>query len=168
MADAALYGNEGEPAFPFDIVPKMSWLAAFLSSAPPITASCSTNSLSLLALLDVVLVFGRARTSALYHIMDFAAYRSLVSSLNSVLDDIGGEALQHRRGRALFFITCKKSPLFNWKMYLAHLDVGRNLDYSALGHMFVLPLPPRGVNEFIERTSMERLFVEYVLLSKTM
>ena len=168
MAELALYGNNLEPAFPFDLVaPQLSWLPEYLSAADE-TASKGSSS-KILPLIDTVLVFTRARTSAMYSRNDLPACRSLVRLLNAVLENVGGEALHHRlelvrRGNGLFFITCKNSPRFNWKTHLTHIDIGRNLDYSASGHIFLRPFPPRGLNQFIERTSMQRLFSEYVLL----
>ena len=162
MAERTLYGNEREPVFPFHLVmSKLSWLPGYLASADDEPAN-------LLPLLDVVLVLGRARTSTLQGRKHLHACRSLVDALNSVLEDVGGEALHHRlefvpRGRGLFFVTCRNSPRFNWKTHLTHLEIGRNLDYSTAGHIFVQPFPTRGIAQFIERISMERLFSEYVL-----
>jgi hypothetical protein len=99
---------------------------------------------------------------------DFQICRSFVSLLNAQLEDIGGEAIQNRveiarRGPTLFFITCKHNPRFNWRPHLTHLDIGRNLDYSAAGHIFHPPLLPRAIIQFTER-SMNRIFGEFVLL----
>jgi len=40
-----------------------------------------------------------------------------------------------RRGPKTYFVTCSKSPRFNWNISLTHFDVGRNLDYFGPGHM---------------------------------
>jgi hypothetical protein len=162
MAELALYGNELEPSFPFNlVVPQLSWLPLEFSADPEVY--------KILPLLDTILVFARARTSTLNYKTDISACRSIMIRLNSVLENIRGEALHHRmelvkRGRGLFFITCIKSPRFNWKTHLTHLDIGRNLDYSCAGHFFVHPFPPRGSIEFFERHSMQSLFSETVLL----
>ena len=163
MAEHTLYGNDSELMFPFHLVkPHLSWLPGYLAAA-------DETPLKLLDFLNIVLVFGRARTATLQYIGDLPVCRSLVDSLNSALDRIGGEALHHRlevvrRGPRLFFVTCRNSPRFNWKTHLTHLEIGRNLDYSAPGHVFVKPFPPRGICQFVERTSMECLFAECVLL----
>ena len=162
MAELVLYGNELEPPFPFDLVlHQLSWLPSYLRKV--------TKPKELVALLNTILVFARARTATMNHKTDLFACKSLMLQLNSVLEKIGEEGLHHRmelvkRGRGLVFITCKKSPRFNWKTHLTHLDIGRNLDYSSAGHIFVHPLPPRGSIQFVERNSMRPLFCEMVLL----
>lgn len=168
MAEAMLYSNFAEPSFPFNIVaPKLTWLPAYLSALELDHQTTSTFP----AILDTIFVFARARTSALHSIEDFAACKSLASLLNAELETIGGETRKHRlelvrRGRDHFFITCKESPRFNWKAHLTHLEVGRNLDYFAAGHIFDPPYPPRGLHQFVERSSMKRLFAEYVSLER--
>ena len=169
MAEKALYGNVAEPPFPFEhIAPRLSWLPGYL---PAVYEACNPDTATdtLFPLLDTILVFARARTSALYHIKYLVACRKLASLLNAELELLGQQALHHRvevvrRGRSLFFITCKHSPRFNWKTHLTHLDVGRNLDYSAAGEIFAPPYPPRGVHQFIERTLMWPIFVDIVSL----
>jgi hypothetical protein len=88
--------------------------------------------------------------------------------LNSILETLGGDALRHRMELVershVFFITCRNSPRFNWKTHLTHLEVGRNLDFVAAGHIFYSPQPARGSNLFFERSSMELVVVENVLL----
>lgn len=166
MAEAMLYSNFEEPIFPFNLlVPKLTWLPAYLSAVELDHPAASAFS----AILDTIFVFARARTSSLHGMEDFAASKSLASLLNAELKRLGGEIKKHRlalvrRGRDHFFITCKESPRFNWKMHLTHLEVGRNLDYFAAGHIFDPPYPPRGLHQFVERSSMRRLFAEYVSL----
>jgi hypothetical protein len=169
MAEKALYGNVAEPSFPFEhIVPRLSWLPDYLSAVYEAYDPKKAVE-TLFPLLNTVLVFTRARTSALYHIKYLVACRKLAYLLNAELEGLGQQALYHRveivrRGRSLFFITCKNSPRFNWRTHLTHLDVGRNLDYSAAGEIFAPPYPPRGVHQFIERTSMLPIIVDIVSL----
>jgi hypothetical protein len=89
--------------------------------------------------------------------------------LNNVLREAGDDAWYHRvelirRGPRQFFITSTNSPRFDWAARLTHLQVGRNLDYIAAGHMFEHPLPPRAQIQFVERETMTNLFSECVLL----
>ena len=170
MAEAALYSNFTEPSFPFDhVVPNLKWLQGYLATFDLESNLAGQTHSPLLALLDVLLVFTRARTSAMFHMEDFQACRSFLSLLNAQLEETGPDAIQHRlelvrRGPALFFITCKRSPRFNWNIHLTHIDVGRNLDYFAAGHIFDPPHPPRAIHQFIERSSMKRISTEYMLL----
>ena len=160
MAEKALYGNDLEPAFPFEAVaPRLEWLSSVLSNAADDTR---------LRLLDTILVFSRARTSMMHDRSKLAECKSMMLRLNSVLEDIGGDSLHHRmelveRGD-VFFITCKNSPRFNWKTHLTYLEVGQNLDYASAGHVFFPPIPPRGWNIFVERHSMKDLFAESFLV----
>jgi hypothetical protein len=171
MAEDALYGNYLESKFPFDLViPRLTWLPAYLSAknATPSGESSNLNSANV-PLLDVVLVFARARTSAMHSMEHFAACQSLAILLNAELQAIGEEARYHRleivrRGPTLFFVTCVNSPRFNWRTHLTHLDVGRNLDYLAAGHIFGPPYPPRALCQLFERTSMKPFAGEFVLL----
>lgn len=168
MAEAALYSNFAEPSFPFDlVVPKLTWLPEYLAAVD--LESANEKHSPLVALLDVVLVFARGRTSALYHMEYFQTCQSFVSLLNAQLEEVGGAAIRNRlelvrRGPALFFVTCEQSPRFNWRTHLTHLDIGRNLDYFAAGHIFVPPHPPRTIHQFIERSSMKRISSEFMLL----
>src|SRR6266496_3672469 len=41
-----------------------------------------------------------------------------------------------------------------------------NLDYFAAGHIFDPPYPPRGLHQFVERSSMKCLLREYVSLER--
>jgi hypothetical protein len=171
MAEEALYGNPLEPKFPFHLVaPRLVWLPAYLSAAntSPSTESSHLNSATI-PLIDVVLVLARARTSAMHSMEHFTACHSLATLLNAELQAIGEEARYHRleivrRGSSLFFVTCVNSARFNWRTHLTHLDVGRNLDYLAAGHVFSPPYPPRALCQFIERTSMKRVAGEFALL----
>ena len=176
MAEAALYGNFKEPSFPFDsVADRLLWLPDYLSSVAAevdrknLVVNRNSTYGALTPLLDTILVFTRARTSALHHNQFFNACHDLVTRLNAVLKDAGEEAWYHRvelvrRGPRQFFITCTNSPRFDWGTRLTHLQVGRNLDYIASGHMFSHPFPPRAQIQFVERETMTNLFSECVLL----
>lgn len=160
MAERELYGNDEEPGFPFDrVLLHLYWLLTALSNA---------TDQNLLALLDTVLVFCRARTSMLWHATFLEECHSLMLRLNAALRE--ADASYHemelvKRGRGIFFITCKNSPRFNWKNHLTHLQVGLNLDYSCPGHFYPQRPPlPRGWNCFLERDSPIALFKESFLL----
>ena len=100
MAERALYQNTDEPEFPFsDVIPStLDWLPSFVSSAADTPLAPKNRNLDLSpSLFDTVLVFARARTAALYLLYEFEACQSLVSSLNSILENIGtSEALYHK------------------------------------------------------------------------
>ena len=102
MAELALYGNELEPPFPFDlVVPQLSWLPLELSAGPGVD--------KVLPLLDTILVFAGARTSTLNYKTDISACRSIMIRLNSVLENIG-EALHQRIEKFLGSICTENTP----------------------------------------------------------
>jgi hypothetical protein len=164
MAEEKLYGNLDEPHFPYErVVNRLSWLPSFLGEAE------QTHRQHFNTLLNTVLVFGRVRTAAMGHIACLNPCRKLVSALNSVLDDAGEEGKYHRmeivrRGPQQFFVTCTNSPRFIWKPRLTHVQVGRNLDYFAAGHMFSPPFPPRAEVSLVERLSLRVVSTEWVSL----
>jgi hypothetical protein len=165
MAEESLYGSTNEPKFPFDrLATHLSWLPTRISAAEE-----SRSMEEFLALLQTILVFGRARTSCMNNLGTWKACRELTASLNGALEAVSGEALHHRielvrRGPFQYFVTCKNSPRFNWKTPLTHIEVGGNLDYFGAGHMFSLPYPPRAHLKFVEQKTMRHLFCEYVAL----
>ena len=170
MAEESLYGNVNEPKFPFDrIAEHLSWLPSRMSALENSIAEKSKSS-EFVALLQTVLVFCRGRTAGLEHMMSWNACHELALSLNTALERAGAEALYHRielvrRGPNQFFVTCTNSPRFNWKARLTHLEVGRNLDYFAAGHMFLPPWPPIHASiTFYERKTMHQFLYEKVSL----
>lgn len=166
MAEEALYGNFQEPKFPFDrVVRHLAWLPSYLADAE----TSGTNGENFDALLDTVLVFGRARTAAFHSIGDFNRCQRLANALNASLKAAGRDAMHHqvelvRRGPIQFFITCKNSPRFDWNVRLTHRAVGMNLDFFAAGHMFPWPHPPRAHLSFVEHHTLESLSTECILL----
>src|SRR5271169_2435591 len=174
MAEEALYKNVHEPKFPFELViNRIKWLPAYLSSIEKkpfeVVGRERSRNLDLFpCILDTVLVWARARTAALHPNQDFKVCRSLVSRLNSVLEEVGPKALYHKleivnRGQD-YFVTCRNSPRFNWKSRLTHLEIGRNLDFAASGHLFGSPLPRRYRVDIFELTTMRMVYVEVVLM----
>jgi hypothetical protein len=171
MAEEALYGNLKEPKFPFDrVIDRLDWLPSYLSAYEPKHSSDWPNRSIFPALLDTVFVFARARTAAFHGLAEFEICRELAGRLNSVLEDVGKGATHHwvelvRRGPMQYFITCTNSPRFDWNIRLTHFAIGKNLDYSAAGHMFNSPYPPRALIRFLDRELVQILIVECVLLT---
>lgn len=158
MAEQALYDNSNEPPFPFDAVrSQLSWLPAYLDdhiTCPPYDMEPFVNA---------VLVFGRARTATLQGRYWWPELHELTRRLNSALQLVGAQ--HHKlelvlRGHS-FFVTCSRSPRFDWKVELTHRDVGRNLDYFAPGHLS--PTEPKCFIEFVEVETMQIVMAEAVL-----
>jgi hypothetical protein len=174
MAELALYGNENEPRFPYELLRGMSsyimekklidvgqlstWLPDYLAQQPTNIPGCLDE------LLNVILVFARARTSS-FQAYSYDKVRNLVKWLNSAAESVG--ASHHkmelvRRGPHSHFITCSKSPRFNWRISLTHRDIGMNLDYFAPGHMLALTGIPYCTVYFIEENTLQRVMSEFV------
>jgi len=151
-------------------VDRMSWLPEVLAaSEPSIPSASDPKTPNFRALLDTALVFGGARTAALHPVSCLEPARQLVPRLNSVLDMSKNELrLQLEivyRGPSQFFITRTHSPRFDWSLRPTHIQVGRNLDYFAAGHMFNgPPFPDRGSLSFIEKYTMTVISVESILI----
>jgi hypothetical protein len=160
MAEHALYFNTSEPPFPFDkIRPKLSWLPYYLST------HITTNNSD--CYLNIILVFSRARTSALLTMDDsWAEVRKLTSRLNAAAESVNAShhKLELLRCGGMFFITCRQSPRFQWTLPMSHYEVGRNLDYFAPGHISRDPLEVRCAVRFLERHSLSQITSETVLL----
>lgn len=170
MAERELYLNDQEPEFPFELVkPSLQWLHEFLASNITITADASQLlPPSLAPLLDTLLVFTRARTSAFHGLQHYRLCQTLAARLNSALSSVG--ASYHRvelvrRGPGQFFITSSNSPRFCWDTHLTHRLIGQNLDYFAPGHITKEPHPPRGRIVFVEKQSVKAVMAEMVILS---
>jgi len=118
-------------------------------------------------LLNTVLVFSRARTSALQNLSSWNQVSKLAKRLNAAADAIGHP--HHRlelvrRGPKTYFITCTNSPRFNWNVFLSHRDVGLNLDYFAPGHMAGTTTSKKSSVHLAEKGSFEGLTGEWVFL----
>jgi hypothetical protein len=68
-----------------------------------------------------------------------------------------------RRGPETFFVTCSRSPRFNWSVSLTHRDVGRNLDFFAPGHISPDLSYSRYDVFFVEKNSLVDIMGETVL-----
>lgn len=163
MAEQALYGNTHEPPFPFErIKEKLQWLPAYLSE------NIRNTAFDLDPLLNTILVFARARTSTLQHIPMWTMLDDLLRRLNAAAASVGAghhrvELVPRGRGQGLF-VTCRRSPRFNWTLNPSHLDVGRNLDFFAPGHWDPDPLQRRCSVQFVEKGSLQSIMAETVLL----
>jgi len=93
------------------------------------------------ALLNTLLVFTRARTSALFGTADISLCQEFAKRLNRILRSLPKEiGARHEievveRGQSNVWITCRHSPRFIWKRRLNHCEVGLNLDFAAPGHI---------------------------------
>lgn len=138
---------------------QLSWLPAYLS------ASISDSDFEE-PLLNTVLVFTRTRTAALLHMGNWDKVLLLTHRLNAAAEAI--RASHHKIElvplRGMFFVTCSRSPRFQWKLPMTHHDIGRNLDYFAPGH---IPMDPDaklcGVY-FIEKRRLRVVTAESVML----
>ena len=89
----------------------------------------------------------------------------LAQKLNKAAEAVG--ALHHRielvrRGPRTYFVTCARSPRFNWRVSLSHYDVGRNLDYFAPGHIPTDTPSPKCAVRFVEKKCFMRISSEFV------
>ena len=113
-------------------------------------------------LLDVVLVFTRARTSALHGMAYGKPCSDLVSKLHQQCGTEYHRLELIRRGPYQFFETVESSPRFIWHLRLSHRDIGRNLDYFAAGHIFSASRTQIGSILVIEKTTFTIMFSEQV------
>jgi hypothetical protein len=83
MTELALYLNTEEPKFPFELIrPQLSRFLTYLSE------SISDNDYDE-PFLNIILVFTRARTSALLPMCNWNKVGQLVQCLNAVAESIG-------------------------------------------------------------------------------
>ena len=158
MAERVLYNNNAEPSFPFDVIrPRLSWLSKYLSE------SISDDDFDE-SLLNTVLVFTRARTAAL--LTSWRKVIPLAHRLNAAADAVG--ASHHKLELVpidgMCFVTCTRSPRFQWRLPMTHRDIGRNLDYFAPGHLKSDPNAERLAIQFIEKRRLRKVVAEVVLL----
>src|SRR5271170_2227667 len=160
MAESVLYGNHNEPEFPFDqVVNNLKWLGPYLSTCEKAKVDTVDVTDFFASLLDTVLVWSRARTAGFQRNVHYPDCKELALLLNATLKQAGPSAYYHRLefapcGATQFFVTCRNSPRFIWKTRFTHLDVGRNIDFCATGHLGGHPESvPRAFVEFIERST---------------
>lgn len=143
MAEAALYFNIDEPTFPYEsLAPALSWVPAFVDLHTSKRGRNVYHARRYDTLLNVILVFSRSRTSALFANGDLGLCEEFVRRLNSTLKTMPVEcgALHHQielvqRSNTTVFVTCRYSKRFIWKRRLTHREVGLNLDFAAAGHI---------------------------------
>ena len=168
MIERALYGEVWDPDFQVSqLVDRLSWLPEVLAASEP--TPTYPNPSSFRVLLDTILVFSGTRTAAVHTLTCVDVCRDLVNKLNATLDESKFEfRCCHLeivyRGPSQFFITRTFSPRFDWSLRLTHLEVGRNLDLFAAGHIFGTPFPDRGQINFVERNTMTLMSAEVFLL----
>src|SRR5271154_821889 len=147
MAEQALYGYKDDPVFPYEYVAKhISWVPQFIDNLTPFRGHEVYQSCAYHSLLNILLVFCRARTSTIinHHSYDpssLKTHQRFIARLNGVLDNVpDGNGRVHRLEifrytRAIWFVTTKNNPRFIWKRRLTHREIGLNLDYYGAGHL---------------------------------
>ena len=144
MAEAALYGNPSEPTFPYEAVSKhLTWIPSYIEARTDKRGRNLRHNELYATLINIILVYARARTSTFFGNQDVQIIRDFVKRLNKSLFLTSSEfsgALHHKveivmRGHGGVFVTCSRSPRFIWKQHPTHREVGLNLDYAAAGHV---------------------------------
>lgn len=140
MAEAVFYGNSNEPDFPYEqVAAAVAWVPHYIHDLTTNRGRDQSQAHLYSVLINTILVFTRARTSAMFDNRHYSACRDFVRRLNTVLDLIHGAHYHQtelvQRNNKFFFITCSRSPRFIWKQNLTHREVGLNLDYAAAGHI---------------------------------
>jgi hypothetical protein len=160
MAEHSLYSNTAEPHFPFEkIRPQLSWLPEYLST--------SISDLYLdEPLLNTVLVFTRARTATLLSSYSLEEVKQFTRRLNEAAESVGAShhQLELFPLYGMYFVTCRRSPRFQWILPMTHHDIGRNLDYFAPGHLTTDPNAQRCFIFFVEKTRLRAVTAEAVLV----
>jgi hypothetical protein len=151
-----LYGYTADPELSLpDLAPRLDWLPSRLAAAEH-----SHHDFEMM--LNTVLVFAGARTSTIGGHGQLDLTRSLVADLNSTLtsDEYPQFAIEIVfKGPEPFCVTRSQSPRFDWSLRLTHLQVGRNLDYFAAGHIDQKG-GTRAIMDFIERETVSQLWGE--------
>ena len=157
MAEAALYSNSAEPPFPFEVVgDALSWVPAYIDRQCTKRGRNIYQARRFEALLNTLLVFTRARTSALFGTADISLCQEFAKRLNRILRSLPKEiGARHEievveRGQSNVWITCRHSPRFIWKRRLNHCEVGLNLDFAAPGHIRPSRNCPAVVSHIVE------------------
>jgi len=144
MVEATLYGNHEDHPFPFiECNTVLSWVVPYIELRTSKRRRNIIHSVAFKVLLNILLVFGRARTSTLQCSEWFHLSKDFVGRLNSCLDllpkSVGAAfhklRIVPRRPRT-FFVVSDSSPRFNWSRSLTHQQVGRNLDYCGVGQIY--------------------------------
>lgn len=146
MAEAALYGFKNDPRFPYEAIAEhLTWIPKYINELTPLhNPRCHVM---YHCLINILLVFSRARTSTLIYVDDKChpppseLYPVFVQRLNVILGLLpNGAGKWHkleifRYNRTDWFVTSTYSPRFIWCYQLTHRQVGLNLDFFAAGHV---------------------------------
>ena len=140
MAEACLFGNIDEPTFPYQLLAALlTWVPAYINGLTLHRGRNYQHERLYIVLVNTLLVFSRARTSAMFDDIDISICRDFANRLNEALRSLPETcgATHHqievvRRNNFSIFITCSRSPRFIWNHYLTHREVGLNLDYATL------------------------------------
>lgn len=143
MAETCLFGNFDEPTFPYQLLAaSLTWVPAYITGLTLHRGRNYQHERLYIVLVNTLLVFSRARTSAMFDDIDISICRDFANRLNQALRSLPETcgATHHqievvRRNNFSIFITCSRSPRFIWNHYLTHREVGLNLDYAAPGHL---------------------------------
>ena len=176
MAERALYQNFSEPEFPFDKMRKhLEWLPSYCDSVIH-KADGTVDKHVFNVMINSILVCARARTSTMLdctpncRLSDgqpcIQIILTIVRRFNNLLRRI--DAREHEAEiyvpyKINYILTCKRSPRFNW-IFESQVDIGRNLDFFAAGHIVSPPFPPRGYIVIFERKTLLNVYAEVVLL----
>jgi len=145
MAEAALYGYENDPAFPYEYgAQHISWVPTFIEKNAP-TRGQDYHQQAYHSPFNILLVFCRAPTSTIansysHEPPEYKIYQRFVARLNDVLDKVpdGRGRMQQlqifRYSRGMLFVTSKYSPQFIWKWRLTHREIGLNLRSTGFGN----------------------------------
>ena len=176
MAERALYNNLSEPEFPFtEVKTHLEWLPSYCDSV--IHGPDGNIEPHIFdVVINTVLVCVRARTSTVLcpYVCPVSSGRqtcirvmsTLVERFNHILRHINAQqhyAELYLPYKANYFVVCKRNPRFNW-LFESQVDIGRNLDFFAAGHIVGHPFPPRGCIRIYERETLLCVYAEIVLL----
>jgi hypothetical protein len=144
MAEAALYGNHKDHSFPFaEAVDALRWVVPYVDSLTSKRMRNTMHAEIFSTFIQILLVFGRARTSTLLIDEWLEVSKDFIGRLNrslGLLPKMAGASFHklsvvHRRA-ATFFVVCDSSPRFNWSRTLTHQHVGQNLDFCGAGQIY--------------------------------
>jgi len=188
MAEQTLYGYKDDPVFPYAYVAKhISWVPEFINNLTPLRARDGLQAQCYHFLINILLVFCRARTSTIVNPVNYkpplyTVFSTFVARLNRSLERVpdGGGRLHNleifRYTRVIWFVTTRYSPRFIWGKTLTHREVGLNLDYYGAGHLHSYSIdltsdnrPPKYISSIVEMSGnavvgivIENLFPEHV------
>lgn len=172
MAEQALYENQDEPEFPYQVIaPRLLWVADYIEALTFKRGRNGAQSHAYSVLINTLLVFSRARTAALFSNSDLPVCQPFLNRLKLTLRSLPPKigAGHHQieivvRDNHSFFITCSRSPRFIWKQILTHRETGLNLDYAAAGHLGQRDSKGVAIMEISGQTSLRQIIAEKISL----